>query len=64
MVPSEPEAATSPTVWLRFSGGTARVTTPIRTPKAVPAVPTPSRNPATSNINSPREYAIKVMPAA
>ena len=48
MVPSEPAAATRPTVWLRFSGGVARETTPISTPKAVPAVPMPSRKPATS----------------
>jgi len=33
MVPSEPAAATRPTVWLRFSGGVAREIVPMRTPK-------------------------------
>ena len=35
IVPSDPAAATSPTVWLRFSGGVAREIVPIRTPKPV-----------------------------
>ncbi len=61
IVPSEPEAATSPTVWLRLASGVARVTTPISTPKAVPAVPMPSRKPAMSRPSSPRENTISSM---
>src|SRR2546430_11365751 len=34
---------------LRFSGGVARDTVPMRTPKPVPAVPMPARKPATSS---------------
>ena len=49
IVPSEPAAATIPTVWLRFSGGVARDTVPMRTPKPVPAVPIPARKPAISS---------------
>src|SRR5947207_15416225 len=45
-VPSDPAAATRPTVWLRFSGGVARDTVPMSTPKPVPAVPMPARKPA------------------
>src|SRR5947207_10242142 len=48
IVPSDPAAATRPTVWLRFSGGVAREMVPIRTPKPAPAVPMPIRKPATS----------------
>src|SRR2546430_15468614 len=47
IVPSDPAAATRPTVWLRFSGGVARDTVPMRTPKPVPAVPMAAREPAT-----------------
>ena len=49
IVPSEPAAATRPTVWLRFSGGVAREMVPISTPKPAPAVPMPIKKPATSN---------------
>jgi hypothetical protein len=64
MVPSDPEAATRPTVWLCFSGGVARATTPISTPKAVPAVPMPSRKPATFRPSSVGENTISSMPEA
>ncbi len=52
IVPSEPAAATRPTVWLRFSGGVAREMVPIRTPKPAPAVPMPIRKPATCSPTS------------
>ena len=63
IVPSEPAAATAPTVWLRRSGGVARATTPIRMPNPVPAMPMPARNPATLRPNAPFEYTISSRPA-
>jgi len=65
MVPSDPAAATSPTVWLRFSGGVAREIVPMRTPKPAPAVPMPMRKPATSSPpGMPLENTISSSPAA
>ena len=46
IVPSDPAAATMPTVLVRFAGGVERDTVPMSTPNPVPAVPTPARNPA------------------
>ncbi len=65
IVPSEPAAATMPIVWLRFSGGVARDTVPISTPKPVPAVPTPARKPASSSpAGTSLEKIISSNPAA
>ena len=44
--PNEPQAPTMPTARLRFSGGNARATTPITTPKALHESAKPSRTPA------------------
>ena len=64
-VPSDPAAATSPTVWLRFSGGVARDTVPIRMPKPVPAVPMPARKPATCSApGNTLENPIRTRPRA
>jgi hypothetical protein len=63
-VPSEPTAATRPTRWMRFSGGVARATTPISTPKPVPAMPMPQRKPARSRPSAPRDTTISARPAA
>ncbi len=64
-VPIEPQAATRPTVWLRFSGGVAREMVPISTPKPVPAAPMPRRKPAISSApGKERETSISRRPAA
>ena len=63
-VPSDPVAATRPTVWLRFSSGVARDTTPISTPNAVPEVPMPSRNPAMLRPIASFQNTISSMPDA
>jgi len=65
IVPSDPAAAATPTVWVRFSGGVARDTVPISTPKPVPAVPMPARNPASSSApGSALTKLISTSPAA
>ena len=64
IVPSEPAAATAPTVWLRRSGGVARATTPINTPNPVPAMPMPARKPATSSPIAPLDTTIRSNPHA
>ena len=64
IVPSEPAAATAPTVWLRRSSGVARATTPISTPNPVPAIPMPVRKPATFSPSAPLEKTIRSRPPA
>jgi hypothetical protein len=64
-VPIEPQAATRPTVWLRFSTGVARETVPISTPKPVPAAPIPIMKPAISSApGKERETSMSSNPAA
>ena len=65
IVPSDPTAATSPTVWLRFSGAVARETVPINTPNPVPAMPMPIKTPASvMPPGSDFEYTMSSNPAA
>ncbi len=64
-VPSDPAAATTPTVRVRVSGGVARETVPMSTPKPVPAVPMPTRKPAICRPPAKRSAtAISSRPAA
>ena len=63
--PNEPPAPTSPSAALRFSGGEARPTTPITTPKPEPLSPRPTSTPAEiSNAIPVVEYAISMSPSA
>jgi hypothetical protein len=63
-VPSEPVAATKPMRWMRLWGGVALATTPISTPKPVPATPMPIRKPAMSRPTPPRDAIIRRRPSA
>jgi hypothetical protein len=63
-VPSEPAAATVPTVRLRRSGGTARDTVPITTPSPVPAIPRPMRAPPRSRPTAPPGQPMSTNPLA
>ena len=65
MVPSEPAADTSPTAQERRSGGVARETAPISTPKPVPATPRPTSNPPPSGnpTSGEPDNAISAKPA-
>ena len=62
--PNEPAAPTMPTATLRFSGGKARATTAITTPKPVQERPSPTSSPAARlKPSGVVEYAIATSPA-